>query len=277
MHANQCSREERTVLTEQKGLVASFAIQKADAEKSIEELSKSIEYRLYLNGESKPTNDIGMHGFATVSHSEVNQGPPHISRTLDHENTVLDIPMQPSLRIDGQGPLPRINETTKSPTSAVAMFSLPQLKSAAGPNTSPTSETKPPPPSALPHLEQHRLLIENILEEVNSSRYAIDHGLRYRLHDGILDLHWNEWSPLRSQHGENALRALLTRSPVLARHWHERLLNENNSKKRKDKESENGLAIDHARPTYIRVHTKYLSFATLEQYGLPWEYDRVSI
>lgn len=46
-------------------------------------------------------------------------------------------------------------------------------------------------------------------------------------------------------------------------------------KKKKDKERLNRLAIDDARPTFIRVHTKYLSTATLEHYGLPWEYDRV--
>lgn len=45
-------------------------------------------------------------------------------------------------------------------------------------------------------------------------------------------------------------------------------------KKRKDKERDNRLAIDHARPTFIRVHTRYLSSATLEHFGLPWEYDR---
>lgn len=47
-------------------------------------------------------------------------------------------------------------------------------------------------------------------------------------------------------------------------------------KKKKEKEIHNRLAIDHARPTFIRVHTKYLSVATLEHFGLPWEYDRVS-
>jgi hypothetical protein len=47
-------------------------------------------------------------------------------------------------------------------------------------------------------------------------------------------------------------------------------------KKKKEKERDNRQAIDMARPTFIRVHTKYLSSATLEHFNLPWEYDRVS-
>lgn len=51
---------------------------------------------------------------------------------------------------------------------------------------------------------------------------------------------------------------------------------ENILKKRKEKEGHNRRAIERARPTFIRVATKYLSTATLDAYNLPWEYDRVS-
>lgn len=47
-------------------------------------------------------------------------------------------------------------------------------------------------------------------------------------------------------------------------------------KKKKDKEAQNRLAIEKARPTFIRVHTRYLDTRTLVHYDLPWEYDRVS-
>lgn len=30
------------------------------------------------------------------------------------------------------------------------------------------------------------------------------------------------------------------------------------------------------RPTYIKVHRKHLSLATIEAYELPWEWDEVS-
>jgi hypothetical protein len=46
-------------------------------------------------------------------------------------------------------------------------------------------------------------------------------------------------------------------------------------KKKKDKEAQNRLAIDRARPTFIRVHTRYLDSRTLDHFDLPWEYDRV--
>jgi hypothetical protein len=40
-------------------------------------------------------------------------------------------------------------------------------------------------------------------------------------------------------------------------------------KKKKEKERDNREGIDLARPTFIRVHTKYLSSATLEHFNLP--------
>jgi hypothetical protein len=54
------------------------------------------------------------------------------------------------------------------------------------------SAQKPQPAPELAHLDQHRVLIEKLLEEVNSSRYAVEHGVKYRLHDGVLDLRWQE-------------------------------------------------------------------------------------
>lgn len=45
-------------------------------------------------------------------------------------------------------------------------------------------------------------------------------------------------------------------------------------KMRKDKEqSENALPVDKARPTWIRVHTRYLDSRTLDAYDLPWQRD----
>lgn len=44
-------------------------------------------------------------------------------------------------------------------------------------------------------------------------------------------------------------------------------------KKKKERET---LAIDLHRPTFIKVHRKYLHPDTLDYYGLPWEWDSVS-
>lgn len=42
------------------------------------------------------------------------------------------------------------------------------------------------------------------MNEINASRYRINHGIRYRMHQGVLRAHWEEWSPLRKRigHGE---------------------------------------------------------------------------
>ena len=37
-----------------------------------------------------------------------------------------------------------------------------------------------------------------------------------------------------------------------------------------------GTVTDTARPTYIRVHSKWLDPETVDAFGLPWEWDRVS-
>ena len=46
--------------------------------------------------------------------------------------------------------------------------------------------------------------------------------------------------------------------------------------KRREKTVENSKAIDLSRPTYIKVHRKWLSPDTLDHYDLPWEWDEVS-
>ena len=91
---------------------------------------------------------------------------------------------------------------------------------------------EPTKPSAeIANLEHQRKLIDKLLEEVNSSNYAIDNSARYKYHDGVLKLHWQVWAPLRMSHGDDLIRQLLSQSPVLARHWHERLLNERRARK----------------------------------------------
>ena len=47
-------------------------------------------------------------------------------------------------------------------------------------------------------------------------------------------------------------------------------------KKPKMKEEKPKKLMDLTRPTYIKVHRKHLSPATLDAYNLPWEWDEVS-
>ncbi|KKY27590.1 putative myosin heavy [Phaeomoniella chlamydospora] len=43
-------------------------------------------------------------------------------------------------------------------------------------------------------------------------------------------------------------------------------------KEKREKKQEESLAVDVSRPTWIKVHRKYLHPETLEAYGLPWDF-----
>jgi hypothetical protein len=47
--------------------------------------------------------------------------------------------------------------------------------------------------------------------------------------------------------------------------------------KRKDKEQGESMTMDLTKPTWIRIHRKYLAIETLQFYSLPWEWDEVSV
>ncbi len=50
-------------------------------------------------------------------------------------------------------------------------------------------------------IQHHSDLVQNLLAEIKSLQYDIDHGTRDRMHSGILDIHWNEWTAHRRRHG----------------------------------------------------------------------------
>ena len=54
-------------------------------------------------------------------------------------------------------------------------------------------------------IEHHGSLVENLMKEISASRYEINHGIRYRMHQGVLRAHWDEWSSLRKRFGHAAL------------------------------------------------------------------------
>lgn len=58
--------------------------------------------------------------------------------------------------------------------------------------------------------DHHRLrvynsLVVNMLEEVHAKQYILDSSLCSRFHDGVLDLHWREWSRLRQYCDDDGL------------------------------------------------------------------------
>lgn len=155
----------------------------------------------------------------------------HLNKTIVEETATQ--PSEPAKEImQGSGVLSpdeavreHLNEIGTKPrpyllqTKAVSLL---ETNAQNVPTTHPPTSEESSRTNRFTYLEQHRQLIEKLLEEVNSSRYAVDHGVRYRLHDGVLDLHWQEWSPLRHTHGDEVLGGLLAQNPILARYWHER-------------------------------------------------------
>jgi len=60
-----------------------------------------------------------------------------------------------------------------------------------------------------PRIQHHSDLVETLLSENSSLRYRLDHGIRDRMHNGILDLHWKEWAKHRDTHGFQAFDQVL--------------------------------------------------------------------
>jgi hypothetical protein len=59
--------------------------------------------------------------------------------------------------------------------------------------------------------------VKRLLDEASASQYDIDHGQRHRMQDGILHIHWEEWSRLRKMYNhETLLRAFSSRHPVVS-------------------------------------------------------------
>ncbi len=70
-------------------------------------------------------------------------------------------------------------------------------------------------PSRLAHrkeeIEHHCHLIRDLLKQISDVQYKIDHGLRDRMHRGVLGIHWEEWSPLRGVYGDETLMRVFAR------------------------------------------------------------------
>jgi hypothetical protein len=66
-------------------------------------------------------------------------------------------------------------------------------------------------------IEHHSALVKRLLDESSASHHNIDHGQRHRMHEGILHIHWEEWSRLRKMYNnETLLRAFSSRHPVVS-------------------------------------------------------------
>ena len=68
-------------------------------------------------------------------------------------------------------------------------------------------------------IEHHAQLVQNLLDEIGHIQYQIDYGIRHRMHDGVLKLHWDEWSPHASKHGHEHFHKSFEKHEYIARYW----------------------------------------------------------
>jgi hypothetical protein len=58
-------------------------------------------------------------------------------------------------------------------------------------------------------------LLRNVIDEISRPHYKVDHGLRHRMHSGVLSAHWSGWSPLRNLYGDAALLQAFAEVPAV--------------------------------------------------------------
>jgi hypothetical protein len=90
----------------------------------------------------------------------------------------------------------------------------------------PSSSQSPlPTPSDVPlalndrELRDYNSLVGHLLEEIYSNQYNLERKMRWRVHDGVLDMHWREWAPFRQVHGDDVLLKKFTHLPQLHHFW----------------------------------------------------------
>jgi hypothetical protein len=81
------------------------------------------------------------------------------------------------------------------------------------------------PPLALNdrELRDYNSLVGHLLEEIHSNHYNLERKMRWRVHDGVLDIHWREWAPFRQVHGNDVLLERFTHLPQLHKFWEEKI------------------------------------------------------
>ena len=68
-------------------------------------------------------------------------------------------------------------------------------------------------------IQHHAALVHNLLEEISDVQYRIDHGIRHRMHDGILKIHWDEWTPFATKHGHSHFHRAFEQHKHVAKYW----------------------------------------------------------
>ena len=213
----QRSQQGASVLREQQKLVASFAEQKNDSEKRVEELKRRIEPPAPV---ATPT--VTKLSTQTAADTVTPSTDRHIASSPAQKPTPVIHVASASTMAGANVSAVQIPDISALPARIPRKALAPRASVASSGGLVPDEPSKAAEQGS--QLDHHRLLIDNILKKINSSKYALDHGLRYRLHNGVLELHWREWEPVRATHGYQKLLAILSRSPLLTSHWNERAI-----------------------------------------------------
>lgn len=68
-------------------------------------------------------------------------------------------------------------------------------------------------------LRDYISLVACIIEDIHSKRYKLDKGMRLRVQDGVLDLHWQEWAAYRQYYSDDVLLRKFRQLPELVHFW----------------------------------------------------------
>lgn len=73
-------------------------------------------------------------------------------------------------------------------------------------------------------IHHHTELVQNLLSEISSLRYAIGHATRGRMSDTVLQLHWDEWAQQRASHPHSHFEEILANHREVVSRAHVMLL-----------------------------------------------------
>ena len=107
----------------------------------------------------------------------------------------------------------QLNRTTALNVTAISKAAITEAANASSPSFNLGLQSKRKnnlafthidlPPSLRHHYQRmhhHSELVQNLLSEIKSFKYDLDHGTRDRMHSGILKIHWDEWAAHRRRH-----------------------------------------------------------------------------
>jgi Fungal N-terminal domain of STAND proteins len=97
------------------------------------------------------------------------------------------------------------------------------VKETERPRAEPNQDLQQLPPALKAREEEIRhqcALLRNVIDEIGFRRYKIDHGLRDRMHRGVLRAHWDGWCSLRNLYGDEVLLRAFSDVPAVVSDIH---------------------------------------------------------